>query len=136
MRMQRSLPLLVLLAAAGLGCSDDAPTAPPPVPGSVGGIVTWFNGSPLQHAAVVVEGKVSWTGLDGLYLIEGVTPGSHLLIASKWSHLGHEDTVNITAGQLTTHDVVLVLPDDANAEWRDEHNLGQSLVPIDARGPR
>ena len=110
MRIQRFLPLLVLLAAAGIGCSDDGPTAPPPVPGSVGGLVTstQLEGFPLQHVLVTVEGKIFWTGLDGMYLIEGVTPGNHELIASKWSTLVHVDTVSITSGQLTTHDVVLV----------------------------
>ncbi len=121
MRIQNFLPLLVVLAATGTGCSDDGLPTAPPVPGSVGGFVTFFDGYPMQHAAVTVEGKVSWTGLDGRYLIEGVTPGSHVLIATRWDHLVHEDTVNITAGQLTTHDVVLTFPDQANAEWRDEH---------------
>jgi hypothetical protein len=115
MRIQRFLPLLVLLAAAGIGCSDDSPTAPPPVPGSVGGLVSFdqSDGFPLQHAIVTVEGKISWTGLDGMYLIEGVTPGNHELIASRWDHLAHVDTVTITAGQLTTHDIELILSDQA-----------------------
>ena len=121
MRIQIHLPLLILVAASGLGCSEDAPTAPP-VPGSVGGFVTStiFDGYPMQNAVITVEGKVYWTGLDGRYLIEGITPGSHVLIASRWDHLVHEDTVTITAGELATHDVVLVFPGDANATWMEE----------------
>ena len=110
MRRQQFFPLVFLLAAL-LGCSDDEPTAPP-VPGSIGGIVTsTWNDGPLNHALVVVEGKISWTDVDGRYLIEGMTPGEHELIASKPSHLDHLDTVSVTAGQLTTHDVVLMYPD-------------------------
>jgi len=112
MRIQHSLPLLVLLSAAGIGCSDDSPTAPPPVPGSVSGRAAFdsLGGYPMQHVLVTVEGKISWTGLDGMYLIEGVTPGNQELIASRWDHLVHVDTISITSGQLTTYDIVLVLP--------------------------
>ena len=112
MRIQRFLPLLVLLAAAGIGCSDDGPTAPPPVPGSVGGRAAFVSGgTAMQHVLVTVEGKISWTDLDGMYLIEGVTPGNQELIATRWDHQVHVDTVSITAGQLTTHDIVLMYPD-------------------------
>ncbi len=87
MRIHHSVPLLVLLAAAGIGCSDDGPTAPP-VPGSVSGVITTDldvveAGSLLSHVFVIVEGKISWTGLDGRYLIEDITPGSHVLIATR-----------------------------------------------------
>ena len=129
MRIQQFLPL-VLLAAASLGCSDDSPTAPPPVPGSIGGQVTSTgNDRPLQHVVVVVEGKISWTGLDGMYLIEGVTPGNHELIASRWYHQDHVDTVSITAGQLTTNDIVLRWP-DGSADWRDER-FGETVLGAD-----
>jgi hypothetical protein len=113
MRIHHALLLLVFLAAIGTGCSDDGPTAPP-VPGSVSGIITTdaevLAGAPLQYVFVIVEGKTAWTGSDGRYLIEGISPGSHVLIASNQSHLVHEDTVAITSGQLTTYDIVLVLP--------------------------
>jgi hypothetical protein len=46
-----------------------------------------------------------------MYLIEGVTPGNHELIATKWKHQDHVDTVTTTAGQLTTHDIVLTYSD-------------------------
>jgi hypothetical protein len=106
--ISRVVLISVLVASA---CSDDGPTAPP-VPGSIGGLVTsTSHGRPLEQAAVIVEGKISWTGLDGMYLIEGVTPGNHELIATKWKHQDHVDTVTTTAGQLTTHDIVLTYSD-------------------------
>jgi hypothetical protein len=110
MRRQQFIPLVFLLAAL-LGCSDDGPTAPP-VPGSIGGIVTsTWNDGPVFGAVVVIDGKMFWTGRDGRYLIEDVTPGSYELIASIWDHQVYEVTVSIVAGQLTTHDVVLLYPD-------------------------
>jgi len=138
MRIHHSVPLLVLLAAAGIGCSDDGPTAPP-VPGSVGGVVTsTWNNAPLAHVLVIVEEKISWTDWDGRYLIEGVTPGNHELIASKWSHQDWAYTVSVTAGQLTTLNMVLTFPDPANADWRDERfaeTVLEQQMSGDRRGP-
>jgi hypothetical protein len=119
MRRQQFFPVVFLLAAL-LGCSDDGPTAPP-VPGSIGGIVTsTWNDGPLNHALVVVEGKISWTDVDGRYLIEGITPGEHELIASKWTTLDHVDTVSVTAAQQTIYDIEMIFPENIAADWRDE----------------
>jgi hypothetical protein len=105
--MVKGISRAVLISAfVATACSDDTPTAPP-VLGSVGGIVTFeqSDGVPMQHAAVVVEGKIAWTGLDGMYLIEGVTPGRQELIASRYDQPLHVDTVSVTAGQLTKYDI-------------------------------
>ena len=112
--MIRVISRVVLISAlVATACSDDGPTAPP-VPGSVGGQVTsdtWPGLDPMQFTAVIVDGKMSWTDPDGMYLVEGVTPGNQELIATRWDHQVHVDTVSITAGQLTTHDIVLMYPD-------------------------
>ncbi|MCL7971235.1 MAG: carboxypeptidase-like regulatory domain-containing protein [marine benthic group bacterium] len=120
--MVKAISRAVLVSAfVATACSDDTPTAPPG-PGSVGGIVTFeqSDGVPLQNVAVIVEGKISWTDVDGRYLIEGITPGEHELIASKWTTLDHVDTVSVTAAQQTIYDIEMIFPENIAADWRDE----------------
>jgi len=93
---------LVLLSAPAWA-QGGAPT------GSIAGTVADDRGAPLVGAQVSIEqlGKSAVSGSNGGYVIEAVAPGSHVVRVRLIGFRSRADTVTVTAGAKTTHDVSL-----------------------------
>lgn len=93
---------------AGPAATRNIVLAAAPTEGVVSGIITTTAGSPLGGAVITVGTKTATTAADGLYSITGLSPGSNPIQVTRW---GCEpvtgDTVNVTAGQTTSKDVVM-----------------------------
>jgi len=77
--------------------------------GSIGGKVTDERGAPLPSAQVVAgqTGKAGVTGPDGIYSIDDVPTGTHVLRVRLIGYRSQTQSVNVGAGRRVTQDFTL-----------------------------
>jgi len=77
--------------------------------GSVSGFVTDNNsGAILDGVTVKAAGREITTGNDGAYEISDIEIGEETISALKPGYSNYSSKVNITEGQITSHDIVLL----------------------------
>lgn len=112
------LVLLVPLLVAGcIGIGDEDDTQPERQEhavvtddtGGLEGIVTNAAVEAIQDAEILLveTGDRTTTAGDGSYAISEITPGTHTIHITKEGYQPHEDTVEITQGDVTLVDIVL-----------------------------
>lgn len=79
-------------------------TSPVPTTGTVTGTVRDSTDLPLSEATVSGSGKSATTGGDGQYTLDGLTPGTVTLTASKAGFSTATQSAVVTAGQVTALD--------------------------------
>lgn len=98
----------LFLVACGGGDDDPTTTNQPVTKGSVSGFVTGSDtGAVLTDTTVNIVGKEYTTGSDGAYDFKEVDSGSQEITALRTGYVTYSDSITVTSGQNTSHDIVL-----------------------------
>ena len=100
--MKRILILFLILISASIYGQDT---------GSIAGKLTdkEYDYEPLAFANVLIKGTTTGTtsDIDGLYIIENLTPGNYIVSFSFVGYETQEISVDVVAGKVTTIDVLM-----------------------------
>ena len=95
---------------AGIACLVFAPALSAQATAVTGRVTESVTGAPIAGATVQIEGSTlaGGTAADGRYRINGVQPGSHVLLVRRIGFAAQRKTVNVSAGAEATADFALV----------------------------
>lgn len=120
----RSLGIIAIVAVLVAGCAAEDATTPATATtrsaeatvtrdtGAVEGLVKDPDASPLAGAGVALEKDIlrlqTNTSVDGRFVFSGLVAGEYTLFVQKLGYDSHASKVNVTAGEVSSADVVLV----------------------------
>jgi hypothetical protein len=83
--------------------------------GSVRGLVKTSSGSLLTGVTVSIAGKSNISNSTGWYFLSQIPAGTHNIVATKSGYDNYIGTVNVTAGNITEHNITMTVSAEVGA---------------------